>query len=129
GLPGEGDLPIVRALHGAGVLRVWAAGTTIPSPGVRLVEGVVASDHPDDVAPFLRGEVDLRVLDIGCVPRVVQVLLRSPGTAGIGPIRDVMGRVSREDPVDKERVLTCVLVRDIEASFRRARACAYPDLP
>src|SRR5436309_773796 len=85
------------------------------------MEGIVSSDHPDDVAPLLRGEVNLRVLNIGRVPRVVEVLLRSPGAAGIGPIRDIMGRVSREDPIDKEGVPTCVLVGDIEASFRGAR--------
>src|SRR2546430_17418026 len=84
------------------------------------MEGIVPSDHPDDVAPLLRGEVNLRVLNIGRVPRVVQVLLRSPSAVGIGPIRDVTGRVGREDPIAKEGVPARVLVRDIEASFRGA---------
>src|SRR3989441_12439776 len=125
---GERNLEIVRALHGDGDLGVCPPGITVPYPRVRLIEGVVAADHPDDVAPLLRGEVNLCVLDIGPAPCVVQVLLRSPGAAGIGPIRNVMGRVDREDPIDRGGVPARILVGDIETSFGGARS-GGPDLP
>src|SRR5437667_6131920 len=101
-LPGERNLAIVRTFPGGGDLGVRSPSATVPDPRVRLIEGVVSSDHPDDVAPLLRGEVNLRVLNIGRVPRVVEVLLRSPRAARIGPTRDIMRRVTRDAPVDTE---------------------------